>query len=79
MRKTRVVRLGSPGVHNNLRVRAGDSTDGVKLHLFRDTSISPILNQRRRLQSVLIVIQGIRSSDSLLLVDQSYLVNGIKS
>ena len=58
---TWVIRSGGPQVHNHLRARAGDSADGGMVHMYRDRSIARILNQRRRLKSVLDVLQGIRS------------------
>ena len=58
----RSVLLGRPNVQNTLRSRTGDDAHGMLLHMHRGSSISPILNQRRRLTTVLDVIQGIRAS-----------------
>ena len=62
MLKTRAVRIGGPKVHHHLRARAGNKAGGDLVHMYRDTSVAPILSQRRRLQSVLDVIQGIRAA-----------------
>ena len=52
MLKTRAFRKGGPKVHHHLRARAGESADGDLVHMYRDSTIAPILNQRRGLQSV---------------------------
>ena len=57
-----VVHLGGPEVHRHLRARAGDSDDGSLVHSYIDSTIAPMLNQWRRLKSVLDVIQGVRAS-----------------
>ena len=69
MLKTRAVQMGGAKVHHHLRSRSGDRVDGDLVHMYRDSSIAPILNQRRRLQSVPGVTQGIRAAGfSLYLV-----------
>ena len=55
-KKTWVIRSGGPQVHNHLRARAGSM-----VHMYRNRSIAPLLNQRRRLKSALDVLQSIRS------------------
>ena len=56
------VRLGGPEVHNTLRARAGDDANGMLVYIYRDSSISLVLNWRRKLKTFLVVIQGIRAS-----------------
>ena len=61
MLKLRSVRLGGPEVRDTFRAGAEDDTDGTLVHMYRDSSVSPVVNQRRSLNTVPDVIQGVRA------------------
>ena len=46
----------------NLRACAGDSADGILVQMYMDSSISPVLDQRRTLKLVIVAIHGIRAA-----------------
>ena len=56
--RLRVVRLGGPKVRK-VRGSAVDPADGGDIHLYRDSSIAPLLDLRRRLKVVFDLLGGI--------------------
>ena len=64
--KTRSVRLGRPKVHSIFCAWASADADGSVVHMYRDSSVAPILNQRRKLKNVLDDMQGMRVKESSL-------------
>ena len=69
-----------PKVHNTLRASAGADVDGMLVHVYRDSSICPALNQRRRLETVLDVIFTVFGLQVLILhEDWSFRTNGKRS
>ena len=59
------VRLGGPKMHS-ARARCADPGDGAQVDLYRDSSIAPLIDLRRRLRAVLDVVCAIdRSGYSL--------------
>ena len=55
-------RASCAGLVRDPRAEPRHRADGDLVHMYRDSSVAPILNQRRALQSVLDVTQGIRAA-----------------
>ena len=61
LRASTRVRLGGPKVRE-ARARCADAGDGAQIDLYRDSSVAPLVDLRRRLRAVLDVLAAVRRS-----------------
>ena len=70
------VRLGGPKVRR-IRARCSDPGDGALVDLYRDHSVAPLVDLRRRLRAVLDILAAIGRSGFTISRDLSLLVSGV--